>query len=89
MSRQKDMYLDQEEMFHDEVAYRVPSFETYQSAVDWVKSYAETQVPWMANDLSGLEQLVSMYWEDYQSDHAESDLSTIWDAYGEPIAYDE
>jgi hypothetical protein len=89
MSRQKDMYMDHEEMFHDEVADRVPSFDTFQSAFDWVKSHAETTVPWMAKDLSGLEKLVSMYWEDYQSDHAESDLSTIWDAYGESIAYDE
>ena len=89
MSRQKDMYMDFEEIFHDEVAERVPTFETYQCAFDWAKSHAETQVPWMANDLSALEQLVTMYWDDHQSGHAESDLSTIWDAYGEAIAYDE
>ena len=33
MSRFKDLCIDHEEMFHDEVAYRVPSFETYQSAL--------------------------------------------------------
>ena len=84
MSRQKDMYMDFEEMFHDDVAERVPTFETYQCAFDWAKAHAEVKVPWMANDLSALEQLVTMYWDDYQSDNiGDVDWHTEWADFGE------
>jgi len=82
----KQQCIDEEHKFWDRVSDKIHELDTFQDACKW--AIRENPCPWMGDD--AVDHLVCEVWNEYQAEqsHGEGDLDTIWDAYGESLAYE-
>ena len=82
----KQQCIDEEHKFGDRVADKIHEFDTCEDAYKW--AIRENPCPWMEDD--AVDHLVCEVWNEYQAEmnHGEGDLDTIWDAYGDSLAYE-